>query len=238
MSTRTRALELAYKIDSSDITTYVLAFFQIIALIAFRFYQTATSGAFKTTMFYSSISIHILIALTLIMRCIVAGRISTIKLRYNKKTGILFDKKISARNVSLRAETIRKILVALVSNGDILAVGEEVGGDFYRDFEQHLLQKGKQDITLGNKIAKWVDYDSSSGMGRFECRSFESNPFRLVLTITNPFTGNCKEHHICEFLQGYVLGFCKHLFAHGRLTSECEWLADLTTCRMIITGTT
>ncbi len=219
-----------YKIDSSDSTTYLLAFFQVVAVITFRIYQVTKSVTLKPYLFYVFMVLQITVAIVLILRSIFAGRYSTIKLIYNKATGVIVDRKVHARNISLRAESLKNILLAIPKE-KLFEVGRKTGGDFYNCFWQHLQETGKKDVSIENKIGKWFEYDSSSGMGRFQLTTFEPHPFRLCATITNPFTGTCEDGSC--FLQGYVLGFCELLY-HNSLTIECHWLADPAACRLTV----
>lgn len=228
-----KAVNIVYKIDASDKTTYLLTLFQVLAVVLYWTHQKPSNEILRNIMFYSSVTLQALVALLLVLRCIVAGRIGTIKLRYNKATGTLYDRKMLVNNVSLRSITVGLILNGLVNKRDIFDVGKNVGESFYRDFEENLRQTGEGDISVLDKIDKWLDYDSSSGMGKFERLNFFQQPPHLVLQISCPFTGECSQG-LCLFLRGYVLGFCEHLFNQRDLVIECPRVQDSKGCAVTI----
>lgn len=235
MGKKEKLINLVYKIDSSAITTHLLTLGQVLAMVAFGLYSLKeVPFTLKPILFYIFIVLQLVVAFVLILRSGFASRYSTIKLLYNKVTGMLFDKEINVRNVSLRCETLQIILKGLSSEKETFGVGKNAGKSFYNCFEEHLQKTGKKNLSIREKIDKWGDYDSSAGIGKFEIGTFEQQPFRLVLTIANPFTGTCENGNICMFLKGYVVGFCERVFNQKYLTIECQWVADSAACKLTI----
>jgi hypothetical protein len=236
MNIKEKIRDLAYKIDSSDKTTYLLTLCQVVGTTALALHSVGRiPSKVKPILLWLFITLQSLVAIILIFRSIFAGKYTTIKLIYNKATGVLFDRKIHARNISFRTDTVNAILRS-VSLEKLFETGKGIGGDFYNCFQENLQQSGKSNVKITTKIEKWFDYDSSAGMGKFKCEAFEQQPFRLVLTITNPFTGTCHDqNNICEFLKGYVVGFCELLFNRRYLAITCNWSTDLAACKFTIT---
>ena len=71
------------------------------------------------------------------------------------------------------------------------------------------------------QLEKWLEYDSSSGIGKFELYQADlSTKFK----ITSPFVGTCPNQNPnprCSFLLGYVEGFCSKLY-EKEFNIECE----------------
>jgi hypothetical protein len=116
-------------------------------------------------------------------------------------------------------------------------VGKEAGKSFYISFKNDLKLKGKT-YSPEDKLKGWLKYDSSSGMGKLEALSLTGFPIKLK--IAYPFVGECSKQKPkfrcrCEFLLGYIDGFCSKLYPDKKLKkSKCKYNSDLSSCILTI----
>lgn len=217
--------DFLYKIDSSEKTKYVLAVFQLLAGAFSFFYSSYKDTQIETAkwLFYGFIFFQLMVFLFFIMLIIISGKYRLIKLKLNRDTGILYDEPTNFRNVSLRAETLNNILDCIENNDKAYNIGRSTGEKFYVVFNEKLGLKKK--MSNEDKLKKWLEYDSSSGIGKFEL--LDKN-FSIRLKVISPFIGICpssKPNNRCNFLLGYIDGFCSKLYDRN-LKSKCEHDTD------------
>ncbi|NAS88302.1 hypothetical protein C4E24_00950 [ANME-1 cluster archaeon AG-394-G21] len=221
--------EIIIKIDSSETTNKVLAIFQALAAASIGVYtiyaesQTyiatyVAKGSVYTFWFFQLIVLFYFVGMTLI-----SGKYRAIKLRLSRATGVLYDTTTNFRNVSLRDKTLNIILDCIGDGGDgkkTHKIGKNVGEDFYSAFELELQRKGKN-LNAEDQLKKWLEYDSSSGMGKFEVLQ---TGFLTEIKVISPFMGTCPDQNPnprCGFLLGYIEGFCSKLY-EKELNIKCE----------------
>lgn len=232
MSIRSFLTDLLYKIDTSEKTNIVLTFFMFVATVSafsYTYYkdsQIAIAGVFL----YSFSLSQFLVLLFFIIMLFYSGKYRAIKFRLNKDTGVLYDRTTHFRNISLRDKTLNIIFDAIDNSEKIYEIGKKAGEDFYNSFEDELQRKGKN-YNIKDKLDKWLEYDSSSGLGKFEVQNYEG--LTLELKISSPFIGHCpgpnNPNPRCFFLMGYIDGFCTMLFEQN-LKSKCEHSIDPSYC--------
>lgn len=219
---KTKLKNIIYTIDSSEVTNWVLAIIQTGAGIA-AFLWSNDKNVY--VYFIVFLLLQSLVLVYFILLILISSKYKSIKLRLRRNTGILFDKTANITNVALRKRTINIMLKGLDDKARLYAIGKEVGGSFYDDFEEKLLVKGDKNYKLSEKIDKWRDYDSSSGMGRFEIRCDEGGYIDQI-NIFNPFTGDCggkeNDYNLCRFLHGYIESFLSRLYGGSRVEVTCK----------------
>lgn len=226
---KTKLKNIIYTIDSSEITNYVLAVIQIMAALSgFLSHYFKTSVHNETYYTISVLAFIILQALALlyfIVLILASSKYRAIKLRLRRNTGRLYDKTANITNVALRLDTINIMLKGLQDKTKIYDIGKIVGGSFYNDFESKLLGSADRSYKLSEKLEKWKDYDSTSGMGKFEI-SYGDDGDVDKIKIINPFTGDCggnlNKKDSCQFLHGYVESFLNRLYGKN-VKMECEY---------------
>ena len=157
-----------------------------------------------------------------------SGKYRPIKLRLNRNTGVLYDTTTYFRNVSIRDETFNIILDGIGDYEKAYNIGKKAGEHFYSAFEGVLHRKGKN-YAAEDQLEKWLEYDSSSGIGKFEVlQAGLSTKFK----ITSPFVGTCPNQNLnprCGFLLGYIEGFCSKLY-EKEFNIECKHNANPAFC--------
>lgn len=232
-----RIKKFIYTIDSSEKINYYLAIFQLIAGVSgflYSNYKDNTKYDFKWSL-YTFILFQTIVLFFFLMLIAISGRYRAIKLRLSKNAGYLYDKTSNIRNVSLRAETLKIILDEIKDQTILYDAGKKSGSSFFEDFDRIHKLKDK-DYTIQEKLEKWVEYDSSSGMGKFDLVPTEGS-LDLKLKITNPFVEDCQGKRTnmrCEFLRGYIDGFLSRLYGK-EMKAECEHIISPTACKFTIT---
>lgn len=224
-----------YAIDSSEKTNPILAAFQVIAGVAgflSNHYKDKSFPLFDNYyLLYIFLIFQIAVLLFFIMMIGISGRYRAIKLRLRKNSGYLYDKVAGIRNVALRVNTLKIILNAITDHDKLYDIGVAVGTDFYDDFDRSNKLADKN-YNATEKIQKWLEYDSSSGMGKFELLA--SDTMHLQIKISNPFTGDCHGNRTnirCSFLHGYMNGFLTRLYGEGKKI-DCEHLTNPEACKI------
>lgn len=241
MSLKSYVNDKFYRIYSSEKTNRVLALFQLLAIVSGFLYPTYKDSRpdIAWWFFYSFFFFQLIVFLFFIM-LLIPGEYRAIKLRLNRYTGVLYDSTTNFRNVSLRADTLNLILDymgdggSFAHGGKTYNIGKIVGENFYNSFETELLRQGQENYSIDDKLKKWLEYDSSSGMGKFEL--FQHSDRFLKLKIISPFVGSCpnqKPNPGCYFLLGYIDGFCSMLFGQN-LNSKCTHTPDPSYCLLTI----
>ena len=229
--------KIIYAVDSSEKTNFFLAAFQVIAGVAGFLSNQYKDKDFpyfnKDYLFYAFIFFQAIVFFFFVMMIGISGKYRAIKLRLRRNSGYLFDKISGIRNVALRVDTLKIILNGVEDYKKLYECGVEVGKSFYDDFDNaNKLADKNYDAT--EKIKKWLEYDSSSGMGKFELSS--TGPLQLQIKISNPFTEDChgtRKNIRCQFLHGYLDGFLTRLY--GKETKvKCEHLTNPEACKIEI----
>ncbi|HEY9205135.1 MAG TPA: hypothetical protein VIO58_04365 [Candidatus Methanoperedens sp.] len=226
--------EQIYKIASSDKTTRVLAVLQLLATVSGFLYPTYKESKpdVASGLFFSFLFFQIVVLLFFILM-LLPGQYRAIKLRLNRNTGVLYDATTNFRNISLRDETLNIIFDNISNGGATYNIGKKVGENFYDSFERELERKGLN-LNIEDKLEKWLEYDSSSGIGKFE--HFRHSDSLVELKIISPFIGSCpnqKPNQRCCFLLGYIDGFSSKLYGQ-KLKSTCKHSSDPSYCILTI----
>lgn len=233
MSLKSYLTNLFIQIDTSEKTDFVIGFFQAIIGVSVIFYTCyKDSQIYVANVFlFISVVVYILIILYYVIMVFYSRTYRAIKLRLNRNTGVLSDRTTNFRNISLRHNTLKIILKGMEDSNKTYEVGKEAGKDFYKSFDEELQRKEKN-YSIEDKLKKWLEYDSSSGLGKFEASTYNKS-FTLELKISSPFAGHCPGPHNpnpgCCFLMGYIDGFCSMLFEKD-LKSRCEHSIDPSYC--------
>jgi predicted hydrocarbon binding protein len=140
---------------------------------------------------------------------------------FDKDTGILY--KGGIRNVSLRAESFAKLFYRIKETEKgrqaIKAAGKDIGINFISKFSSEILMKN---LSLEEKIKKWIDYDSSAGMGKFVLEG------KTNLKVYNSFNAVNFAHErkpMCCFLEGYFEGILCQLYGGSISVKETNCAA-------------
>lgn len=236
MSLKSIFMDILYTVDTSEKTNTYLTVFQLFATVSafsssyYKDSQIYIAEVFVVTFFIFQVPV----LLFFIVMLIYSGKYRAIKLRLNRNTGVLFDRTTNFRNISLRDKTLNIILDNIDNSEKTYEIGNKAGMDFYNSFEDELQRKGKN-YDIKDKMDKWLEYDSSSGMGKFEIQNDVGFPFELK--ISSPFVGNCPgPNNInprCYFLIGYVNGFCSKLFEQ-KFKTTCKHNPNPSYCTLTI----
>jgi len=222
MSLKNAFKENIIKIDSFENTNTVLAIFQVLATASIGVY-TIYAGDQTDIARWSSYTFWIFQTIVLfyfLSMLLISEKYRTIKLRLNRTTGVLYDRTTYFRNVSIRDETFNIILDGIGGYKKAHTIGKKTGENFHSALEGVLHRKGKN-YNAEDQLKKWLEYDSSSGMGKFEV--LQASP-SIKFKITSPFVGTCPNQNPnprCGFLLGYVEGFCSKLYEKD-FNIECE----------------
>jgi len=237
--------DIFFKIDSYDKLNTVLGIFQIIATISafLHLYFKDNKPDWSMLFFILFIISQLTVLLFFIIVYLISGKYRPIKLRLNKNTCVLYDDATNFRNIALRDDTLNIILDNIDSNKNNYEVGKIAGEDFYRLFKKELERKGN-DFSNNQIMKKWLEYDSSSGIGKFELIEYSYPPIKIKIKITSPFTGSscpgkitnnrCTDrcnNNRCGFIIGYLEGFISKLFSEN-FKYECTHNIDPQYCEI------
>jgi len=133
-------------------------------------------------------------------------------LHFDRETGFLYDEKTHFLNVALRRETMQRIIMYCEEHStkdDVKMLGYSIGKNFINRYRE------TPDRAMSNEeqvLKKVFEYDSSSGMGRFEVlKDLRGGRKREIdIEIWNPFVEEEGEE-LSAFLQGYILGVCSEV---------------------------
>lgn len=236
-----------FKIDSYDKLNIVLAIVQTIAAIFavlgshFKDNKPDWSMLFMILFIISQFTVFSFF----MMGFFISGKYRPIKLRLNRNTRVLYDDTTNFRNIALRDDTLNIILDNIDSNKNNYEVGKIAGEDFYRLFKKELERK-ENDFSNNQIMKKWLEYDSSSGIGKFELLEHSCPPINIRIKLTFPFTGSscpgkitnnrytdrCTNNR-CGFIIGYLEGFISMLFSEN-LKCECTHNIDPQYCEIFL----
>lgn len=226
--------EIIIKIDSSEKANIVSAIFQILSTASIGVYTIYEGG--QTDLARWSIYIfwifQPIVLLYLLIMLLISERYGAIKLRLKSGTGVLYDATTTFRNVSIRDETLNIILDKIGDINKAYTIGKEVGENFYSALKGVHNRQGKK-YEVKDQLEKWCEYDSSSGLGKFEVHSIGPS---VKFKITSPFVGTCpkkgdkpKLKCCCNFLSGYIVGNCSNIYGK-EFEIECEHESDPPYC--------
>ncbi|WP_340818214.1 hypothetical protein [Methanolobus sp. WCC4] len=239
MSIKTCLRDIFFKIDSSERTNTVIMILQIIATLSafsysyFKDTQIEWIGIFPFIFAFCQFTV----LAYLIIVGIVSGKYRPIKLRLNRTTGMLYDNTTNFRNIALRDETLNLILDKF-SKEDAYDLGKEVGKNFCINFVKELHRKGTE-LSIDDKLKKWIEYDSSSGIGKFQIIEHSNSPIHIKIKISSPFIGDCpiskEPNSRCKFLLGYVEGLISQLYSTElTLGSGCSYNSSPSHCTLTL----
>lgn len=208
--------DIFFKIDSSEKTNKVLTIFQIFAtssVVLYNFYPD------REWFMYSFAIFQLAVLFYFVSMLVISEKYRAIRLRLNRTTGALYDKTTDFRNVSLRNETLKIILDGIEDTEKSYEIGKDVGANFYNCYEELLQRKGII-YNIEDKLKNWLEYDSGSGMGKFEVLP---HAVFAKIKVSSPFVGTCPKqpNQQCRFLMGYIDGFSSKLY-EKELESKCE----------------
>jgi predicted hydrocarbon binding protein len=151
-----------------------------------------------------------------------SGKERILNYDYIIEQGVLM--KGGVRNVALRAETLSrlfdKISRDLPDSGNVIKeAGKEIGKNFMSEFNSAIFTR---DVELKEKIAMWIDYDSSAGIGRFEF----DDEIKTIKVHSSFNAYSC--HHtepVCHFLAGYFEGALSILLKESISVHETQCIA-------------
>lgn len=236
MGTTESIYNLFYTLDSAENTNKVIMAFQVLATISAFSYSYYINSLIERAELSSHLFLFFqaIVLLYLLMLIFISGKYRAIKLRLNRITGVLFDNTTKFRNIALRDESLNIILDNINSNTNY-DIGKKVGENFHTFFTRELDLKGKE-LDINQKLKKWMEYDSSSGMAKFDL--LEHTGFPIKIKIISSFTGSCPQNpnNRCCFLLGYVDGFISKLFACD-LKSTCKHNTNLSYCILTLNPT-
>lgn len=227
--------KIIYKIDQSESSTRLppLLTFLFAVLVVFKnFYGQNLSSNYYIFYIFLIVSMFAVVMINLFILTAKAAaslRNKQIVLYMNKTSHILFDKITGFENISLRRETINRMLKKIkeLNPDKLFEIGREIGFDFHKEYSKYLSKNEESssynELPEENKIKKWLDYDSESGMGKFELTKWQKNindPINIV--IRNSFTSYERKEELCDFLRGYISGYCEGVFNHNVEVSNCN----------------
>ena len=125
----------------------------------------------------------------------------------------------NTRNVVLRTKTVMTLLDSFKNYPDFSDIlrkaSKDVGISFGDDLKKELTDKRlyRYSSNINDKINLWVDYDSDTGMGKFDISDIKvsDNHISGNLKIKNSFTATDKslDQNECLFFEGYLEGVFK-----------------------------
>jgi hypothetical protein len=101
------------------------------------------------------------------------------------------------------------------NGGDALKnLGFEIGKDFIQEYRRSRIAVQTVSTDVKDLLNSTLEYDSSSGMGKFDLISSATNPlnFSVKINVTNPFVEERDPNKLSPFLVGYLLGVCSAIF--------------------------
>jgi hypothetical protein len=222
MSFKEAFMEIIFRIDSSETTNKVLTLSSVLATASIGVYTvySVTKPNIASLSIYTFLIFQLIVVAYFLLMLLISGKYRAIKLRLSRTTGVLYDDKTRFRNVSLRDETLNIILDSTGDREKSYEIGKKVGENFYSAFELELQREG-QNLDAEDQLKKWLEYDSSSGMGKFEVLQ---TGLSTKIKIISPFTGTCPNQNPnqgCCFLMGYIEGFCSKLY-EKELKTKCR----------------
>jgi len=162
--------------------------------------------------------------------------------RYIKERGIIVNPEDGSRNVSYKVETLNNMLatiadkVAVHSDKDaalvILHESGYMGGKQFGQTMNEQWELEDSQMTLGQKVSKWCEFDSEVGWGKFtndmSIDEDEGNLDGQIVIHENFLCHKRKKNDsfICEYMQGYVEGVIEELL--GGI--EVEVVCDMGSC--------
>lgn len=224
--------DVFYWIDSIKFIDKVVAVVQGVASISAFLY-----ASYENTQKYTSILFFIcqtILILFFVLSAIISDKYLPIKLRLNRITGALYDSTTRFINVSIRGESLNTIFDNVENGKKSFDIGKKVGENFSEHFNRDLLLSGrykKEEI-----LKKWLEYDSSSGMGKFDLIEYSDNI--TIIEVNSPLIEYCPQNNrkltnICCFLKGYVEGVSSKLLGQN-LNSICKPKNDPPRCMFIL----
>jgi len=132
-----------------------------------------------------------------------------------KESGNLYDKTLQISNVALRrwtANTILETMEGKTCPDDVHNLGVVTGKNFVETYCNVLRNKNKDIKTCEALLRHILQYDSSSGMGKFEIVTCQLNGGKrwVEMVIKNPFAESPTDK-LSPFIAGYLVGICNEV---------------------------
>jgi len=154
---------------------------------------------------------------------------------YNEERGLLLNRADQTRNVAFKIETFSNLLTKIytetiqalrnqkmqnaerVAKDVIMNAGKDSGSRFGRALDQQFQKQGAR-IALERRIAKWCEFDSDVGFGKFSSNDIkvekETNRVEGKITLQENFLvigRRITDDNICCFMKGYIWGVLEEL---------------------------
>lgn len=238
----------AYAIDSHASVTWVLAVATLIIAVVPNLnvmYPDITTSYPKLSALLDDVWWLCFVICTVVypVKLVMSFFFLPLNLSLNRTTRILRDTNTGFENVSLRRETINKMLGYInekLGAEALKELGTRIGGDFQNKFLRY--QRSSQEgfnyssLELKKKVDTWLEYDSCTGMGRFTSGGWGEDPKRFDVIAENSFTTASPDQKSCEFLRGYIEGYCSPLLEGGAEVTECRCSGGaIDSCKFTVT---
>jgi hypothetical protein len=211
MNIREKLIDLAAWLEGNERARKIIAILQIVAAACATLYklhpQLSDSYAY---IFVVAMS---LLLISSVFSLLFYRRRGLNMLVYNKNNGLLYDQGLEIPNVALRKGTVEKLLgkiEAAAGEQALREIGVEIGKDFTRSFRDQRRIKRVRVESNEFLLNYMLEYDSSSGMGKYEIirKSAPEEKRWFDIKTTNPFT------ELKPFLAGYLSGVVSEVFGN------------------------
>lgn len=145
---------------------------------------------------------------------------------YNASRGIMVNPEDHQRNVSFRSDTLLNLLGTIyrdvaskVSEESAEEIFYNAGYEGGHGFGERLCAQWEDsDASIVDKLAKWCEFDSKVGWGKFSINMSideETGTLEGTLRISESFAVDNKNHcHTCAYMRGYCEGVIE-AFCYG-----------------------
>ena len=222
---------LAYKLDTSPRIKVLMVLFELaIAGIAF-FLQEYSNSVYHSYFINAFWAILVLLILSHLLIAYFGYSDKINILVYDEKHGMLYDKTRKIPNVSLRRKTLKIIFSAFAKDSDyknlVMDAGYACGKDFYYQFKT-IETTGELTINKSDLLQKILEYDSSSGMGKYHLNSVSTDKkMEISINILNPFLDRINDNKsLCTFLIFYVKAIVEEIYINKTFKYEVKSITN------------
>ncbi len=227
-------------LGADDKAKAVVAVLQILAAsLAFLYLmEVLTAWRFHLAVAFCVVQTTLVVWFGLVL--LLTKRFGLNVLTYEKATGVLFDRWLNIENVAFRRDTLHAILEEFVAGkiadreAHLKDTARKIGISFVEAYKSHqrkwppkwLWRTRHSTADVQRRILnELLDYDSSSGLGKFTLREFTGNPQEFAsIDILNPFSSLPSN----RALEGFILGYLEGVFG---TIFERDFTAVVTTRR-------
>lgn len=204
--------KIAYKLDTSPRAKVIMLIFELsLGGLAF-FVQVYPQNIYVE---FGQYAFWGLLLIVIFLHVIIAyfGYAERLNiLIYNEKKGLLYDKTRNIENVSLRRSTLAIIFSFFAKSKsyrqDVSEAGKECGKSFVNQFKS-IETVSKENPKKSELLKDVLEYDSSSGMGKYTVESVETNSkgkLEIEIGILNPFVEKFdNSNKLCIFVISYLI---------------------------------